>query len=67
MEKISGTTSVFYTILHIVWKFQYDRTNNKENSKIFRRPLNFGIYNPLVTDSVKGIWRPLPIVKHDIL
>ena len=30
MEKISGTKSVSFLILHIVWKFQYDRTNNKE-------------------------------------
>ena len=38
MEKFSRTTSVYFPILHIVRKFQEDRTNNKENSKIFRRP-----------------------------
>ena len=30
MEKFSRTKSVSISILHIVWKFQQDRTNNKE-------------------------------------
>ena len=30
MEKLSETKSVSFPILHIVWKFQWDRTNNKE-------------------------------------
>ena len=30
MEKFSRTKSVSFSILHIVWKFQLDRTNNKE-------------------------------------
>ena len=30
MEKFSWTKSVSFSILHIVWKFQLDRTNNKE-------------------------------------
>ena len=30
MEKFSWTKSVSFSILHIVWKFQWDRINNKE-------------------------------------
>ena len=30
MEKLSWTKSVSFPILHIVWKFQWDWTNNKE-------------------------------------
>ena len=34
MEKVSITKSVSFSILHIVWKFQWVRNKNKENSKI---------------------------------
>ena len=30
MEKFSSTKSVSFSILHIVWEFQLDRTNNEE-------------------------------------
>ena len=30
MKKLSWTKSVSFQILHIVWKLQQDRTNNKE-------------------------------------
>ena len=30
MEKFSRTKNVSFPILYIVWKFQKDRTNNKE-------------------------------------
>ena len=38
MEKFSGTKSVFFFILHIVWKFQKIELIIKiKNSKILRR------------------------------